>query len=225
MKIFFTVFLTLFFSIPIFAQTDGNPANWCRNGLFPREKVDFKLGEIKAHRGENVYFYSDEGENCPSGKNCRLKSYLIKFDQVIVSRTLGDYSCVWYKPMKGAETVGWIRSDKLEFTAMVQSIDDYVGKWSYYDNEIEISKTAEKSVFNISGMAFWKGVGANVHTGELEGVAKWNESKLLFNNEDKDEFACKATLDLLGSYLIVSDNLNCGGANVTFTGVYTKKRN
>lgn len=225
MKIFFTVFLTLFFSIQIFGQTDGNPENWCRNGLFPREKVDFKLGTIKAQRGEKVYFYTDEREDCPSGKNCRLKSYVIANDEVIVSRTFGNFSCVWFQPEKGSETVGWISSRKLEFTTMVQSIDSYVGKWSFYDNEIEITKTAEKSVFNISGLAFWKGAGANVHTGELEGVAKWNESKLLFNDKDKDEYACKATLDLLGSYLIVSDNLNCGGANVTFAGVYTKKRN
>lgn len=225
MKVFFTVFLTFLFSIQVLAQIDGNPANWCRNGLFPREKVDFKLGTVKAKKGEKVYFYTDGREDCPSGKNCRQKSYVIANDEVIVSRTFGNYSCAWFQPKKGYETVGWILTDKLEFTPLLQGIDAYVGKWSFYDNEIEITKTENQSVFNISGMAFWKGAGANVHTGELEGVAKWNESKLLFNDEDKDEYACKATLDLLGSYLIVSDNLNCGGANVTFAGVYTKKRN
>lgn len=225
MKVFFTVFSTFLFSIQVLAQIDGNPANWCRNGLFPREKVDFKLGTVKAKKGEKVYFYTDGREDCPSGKNCRQKSYVIANDEVIVSRTFGNYSCAWFQPKKGYETVGWILTDKLEFTPLLQGIDAYVGKWSFYDNEIEITKTENQSVFNISGMAFWKGAGANVHTGELEGVAKWNESKLLFNDEDKDEYACKATLDLLGSYLIVSDNLNCGGANVTFAGVYTKKRN
>ncbi|HMS38835.1 MAG TPA: hypothetical protein PKE69_01320 [Pyrinomonadaceae bacterium] len=216
------ILMILFLSTQIFAQTDGNPVNWCRNGLFPRENVDFSLGTIKAKKGEKVYFFTDERSECPGGKKCQTRSYILANDEVIVSLKFGNYSCVWYQPKKGAETVGWIRSDKLELVNMIQSIDEYVGKWSFYDNEIEISKTGNRSVFNISGMAFWKGMGDNIHTGELEGVAKWNDSKLLFNHEAKDEYACKATLDLLGIFLIVSDNLNCGGANVTFTGVYRK---
>lgn len=222
MKILIIGFL-LFWAFPVFAQTDGNPANSCRNGFFPRENVDFKLGTIKARKGERVYFFSDEND-CPNGKKCQKKSYLITNNEVLVSRTFGDFSCVWYQPEKGSETVGWIKSDKLQFVEMLQSIDEYVGKWFFYDNEIEISKTKTPSVFKITGMAFWKGLGGNIHTGELDGEAKWNESKLLYGENDTSEYACKASFDLIGSYLIVSDNLNCGGANVTFSGVYRKEK-
>jgi len=35
---------------------------------------------------------------------------------------------------------------------------------------------------------------------------------------------CRATLRLVGPYLLVDDNNDCGGANVTFDGVYRKKK-
>jgi hypothetical protein len=212
----------LFLSAQIFAQTDGNPSNSCRNGFFPRENVDFKLGKIKAKKGEKVYFYTDEREDCPAGNNCRKQSYVVAKQEVIVSRTLGSYACVWYQPKKGAETVGWILSNKIEYLNLLQSVDDYAGNWIFYDNEIKITKTKTQGIFKITGTAIWKGLGDNVHTGELDGNAELLDFKLQYNQKDKDEYACKATFDLLGSYLIVTDNLNCGGANVTFSGVYRK---
>lgn len=222
MKIVLMIFLIFLTSVQIFAQTDGNPTNWCRNGLFPREKVDFKLAKIKAEKGEKVYFYSDEREDCPSGKKCKKRSYVIDGNEVIVSRTQGNFACVWYQPNSGSETVGWILSNKFEYLNLLQSIDEYVGKWKFYDNEIIIDKTKMQNIFKITGTAFWKGMGDNIHTGDLDGEAKFDISTLKYNHEDKDEYACKATLDLIGSYLIVSDNQNCGGANVTFTGIYRK---
>src|SRR4051812_5697651 len=84
------------FANQIFAQLDGNPPNTCRNGYFPRESKDYQLARIMGKSGEKVYFYGDEREDCPQGKNCRLKSYLIPADEIIVSRTLGGYACSWF---------------------------------------------------------------------------------------------------------------------------------
>jgi len=221
MKLISIIFLILFPAIQVFAQTDENPANWCRNGLFPRENVDFSLAKIKAKRGERVYFYSDD-ENCPSGKKCQTKSYLLANNEVIVSRKFGNFACSWYQGKKG-ETVGWITLDKLEFQNLLQSTDEYLGKWSFYDNSIEIKKTDKANIFNVTGNAFWKGFGDNIHIGELEGEAENIDGKLKYGEKDTGEYDCKATLDLIGKYLIVSDNLNCGGANVSFSGVYLKR--
>ena len=33
---------------------------------------------------------------------------------------------------------------------------------------------------------------------------------------------CKVWMRRLGPYLVASDNLSCGGMNISFTGVYTK---
>lgn len=106
-----------------------------------------------------------------------------------------------------------------------QNNAELVGTWNFYDNEIRIKKGVKPNTFKVSGEAFWKGLGDNIHTGELdhEGVLVGNELKL--GEDDTDEYACKVTLKLVGKYLIVSDNLNCGGANVTFSGVYQRTKN
>ncbi|WP_196482992.1 hypothetical protein [Burkholderia cepacia] len=40
----------------------------------------------------------------------------------------------------------------------------------------------------------------------------------------ENEHACKVAARLLGDLLVVADNRNCGGSNVSFTGVYRKSR-
>ena len=40
---------------------------------------------------------------------------------------------------------------------------------------------------------------------------------------DADDI-CKMTLRLVGEYLIADDNGECGGMNVTFDGVYRRKK-
>lgn len=218
------ILLIIIFCFPIFsfAQLDGNPENWCRNGLFPRDSKEYSIGNIKAKKGERVYFYDDD-KNCPNDKKCQRKSYLVKGNEVLTSRTYGKYMCVWYQSKKGSEIVGWLPKDKLEFTPMVYGIESYIGKWKFYDNDIEIQKTSDSKIFDVKGNAFWKGVGDNIHIGELDGKAEWNGDVLLYGKDDKDEYDCKVKLDLVWKYLVVSDNMNCGGANVTFSGVYVKK--
>jgi hypothetical protein len=38
-----------------------------------------------------------------------------------------------------------------------------------------------------------------------------------------DEFDCSLAMHLAGKFLVVGDNLHCGGANVSFSGVYQKR--
>jgi len=219
----FLIVFCCFAVSPIFAQLQGNPANFCRNGFFPRESDNYSIAKIKGNKGERIYFYGDEREDCPQAKNCRLKSYLIPNDEVIVSRKFGNYACAWFQPKKGSETVGWLSLENLEFQNLLQSFDEIVGNWSFYDNDIKIVKTTKSGIYNVTGNAFWKGLGDNIHIGELDGEAKIIGDDLKYGEEDNNEFACKATFRLISNYLIVSDNLNCGGANVTFSGVYRRK--
>ncbi len=216
--------LLLFSSVPVFAQLEGNPENFCRNGFFPRESENYMIGTVKGKQGERVYFYGDDEKDCPNSEKCRQKSYVIVDDELIVSRKFGNFACAWFQPKKGSETVGWISLDKIEFTAITKNISKqaWIGEWSFYDNEIKISPTGKPSVYKISGNAVWKGLGDNVHIGELDGNAKLVETNLKYGETDDDEFACKVTMKLVEKFLIVSDNLNCGGANVTFSGVYRK---
>jgi len=209
----------------VFGQIEGNPENMCRNGFFPRESKDYSLAIVKGKKGEKVYFYGDEREDCPKNKNCRLKSYVVPNDEVIVSRKFGNFACVWFQPKKGSETVGWVNVDNLKLVEVKSniSIGNWVGNWEFYDNNINIIISKKRGLLGITGNAFWKGLGDNIHIGELDGEAKIVGNDLKYGEDETDEYACKVTMRLVGKYLIVSDNLNCGGANVTFSGVYRRK--
>lgn len=223
-RLIFFSFIFLVFPFQVYAQLEGNPENWCRNGAFPRESEEYKLAKVKGKKGERVYFFGDD-DNCPNGKNCRQKSYLIPNDEVIVSRTFGKWACGWFQPKKGSETVGWIAVENLEFvkTDKIPEMKDWIGDWSYYDNSISIKPAKKARFFDVKGNAFWKGLGDNVHVGELDSTLKPDGNVLQVGEGDEDEYACKVTMRLVGKYLIASDNLNCGGVNVSFSGVYLKK--
>ena len=150
-KILFAIIFTLgiFSPFTATAQLDGNPENWCRNGFFPHEKSNFNIGKLKAKRGERVYFYGDDG-NCPNGKKCQQKSFLLAGNQVLVSRKFGDFSCVWFQPNKRAETVGWIPTTKIEgLNFLTERYKPWLGEWKFYGNSIKITQGEKEGDFNV----------------------------------------------------------------------------
>lgn len=223
MKHIILLIFTAFLSLNIFGQMEGNPENWCRNGLFPRDGKSYSIAKIKGKNVEKIYFYSDD-DDCPDGKNCRQKSYLIPKDEVIVSREYKNFACVWFQPKKGSETVGWIPVEKLEYLNLLQSRDSIIGEWYFYDNSIEIAKTDKPQTYKVTGNAFWKGYGDNIHIGELDSEGIFDGQTLKLGEDDDSEYACKVSITSVGNYLIVADNMNCGGANVTFSGVYRRNK-
>ncbi len=208
------------------AQAEGNPANWCRNGLFTSDAKEFGLAHVKGAKGSRAYFYNDD-EGCPGpAAKCRQKAYLIPGDEVVTSRRFGDWVCAWYQPARGSETVGWLPADGLEaapVSAGYAPLTAWLGAWGFYTSEVRISLGARRGELKVAGEATWVGANpGNVHTGELEGEAALRGEALTLGGEE--EFDCRATLRLVGPYLVVSDNKQCGGLNVTFDGVYRKKK-
>jgi hypothetical protein len=57
--------------------------------------------------------------------------------------------------------------------------------------------------------------------GDLGGSARPHGAVLAYSDGDPD--GCRATMTLIGSLLVVADNDQCGGMNVSFTGVYQRK--
>jgi hypothetical protein len=203
----------------------GNPANWCRNGAFARDAKEFGLARVRGGKGARAYFYGED-EGCPGpAAKCRQKAYLIPGDEVVTSRTFGDWVCAWYQPARGSETVGWLAADRLapvETTAN-PALASWLGTWSFYDNEVRLSRGRRAGTLSVGGEATWVGVNpGNVHTGELSGEAAPAGAALTLG--DEGEYDCRATLRLVGPYLVVADNRQCGGVNVTFDGVYRKKK-
>ncbi len=201
---------------------DGNPPNWCRNGHFPRESVEFKLARVTGKRRSKAYFHGD-GDDCPGGKNCRKKSYVISGDQLIVSRKYGNKVCSWFQPKKGDETVGWILTDRLDVYSPNEKplLNKWLGKWASNGDSLNITRSKKAGVLKIKGNAFWRGLGDNIHIGEVDNVGIPSGNFLEVGG--KEEYDCHVKMQLVGDLLVVSDNMKCGGVNVTFSGVYRKK--
>lgn len=207
---------------------EGNPANWCRAGFFTRESADFRIGVVKPLKDQRVkrsYFRNDDRPDCPGGRGCETRSYVVPGNEVIVNRTFHGFACSWYSSGKGTGTVGWLSLEDLDFPERVgdASPNAWIGEWKYGENTINFTHNKLAGWLNVTGDAYWKGIGDNIHIGELDGRAEPQNGVLEYSDGD-DEYDCKATMRLLSSYLIVSDNMKCGGANVSFSGVYRKTR-
>lgn len=80
----------------------------------------------------------------------------------------------------------------------------------------------------MNGQAIWQSSPVNVHDGEMDGTSKPAGTLLTLPaaSERRKDFdpslECVASLRLVGPYLLVEDNLRCGGMNVTFTGAYRR---
>ncbi|HQZ96641.1 MAG TPA: hypothetical protein PLP21_10000 [Pyrinomonadaceae bacterium] len=212
------------FAIAAFSQLAGNPENWCREGFFTQETKTFGVGFVKPKAGNRTYFYNDDPSKCPAASSCRSKSYLVKQDRVITSKTFGDHVCGWFTGSKGAVKVGWLKKADLEFPELLMDASEkiWTGEWQYASNTISFSPNKLNGYLNVQGNAFWKGMGDNIHIGELDGRFEPKDGVLEYS-DGTGQYDCRARMQLtMQMFLIVADNGYCGGANVSFSGIYRK---
>ncbi|MBX7149328.1 hypothetical protein K1X76_09605 [bacterium] len=216
-KIFFTFLLLV--STSSFASP-GNPDSFCRNGTFPQEN-NFQMATIKGAAGTKINFIGDD-DGCPSvNPTCGKKAYLIPGDKVLVSRAYQGYMCAWYTPAnpKASETVGWLPQASLEIIPVKPATaQTFMGTWKYALNHLDVKTDASTGGLVIDGEGFWKGLGDNIHNGYLAG--KFVTQGNAFTVPELEE--CQVKGFIVENYLVVADNNQCGGANVSFTGVYRK---
>lgn len=204
------------------AQIPGNPDSWCREGFFTRDSKEFKLGRVRGNAQRKAFIWSGEGN--PWREDSKPSGWLVGGDQLVINRDREGYSCVWFISKTGRSTIGWVMTSNLlspqvKFDASTRA---WRGEWTYGNNGIEFTEDKLPGNLNVTGNATWIGLNDNVHVGEIDG--RYEPKNGVINYSDgEDEFDCKITMRLLGSYLIVADNLKCGGVNVTFSGIYTRK--
>jgi hypothetical protein len=209
-----------------FSQTEGNPANWCRAGFFTEGSPEFTIAKVKPlsnKRLKKAYFRNDDRPDCPQGRGCQSARYLVPGNEVVVNGELYGFACAWFPAAKGSVTVGWLSLDDIEFqpTPTKQPLQDWIGEWKYAEGTIRFTDNKLAGWLNVTGDAYWQGLGHNIHIGEIDGRVEPKDRVAKYSDGD-DEYDCKITMEILGRYLIVDDNMRCGGANVTFSGVYRK---
>ena len=165
-------------------------------------------------------------KNCaPGAAGCTEPAhapYVIAGDMVIVGARAGDAVCV-AKPNRQGASAGWVTEYQVQLQPTPPApLAAWVGHWALAGgNAIDLK--AQGAGLVVSGAACWpacnaSGKGRVPNVGELDGKAAPAGNHLRIGADDD----CAAELWLVGAYLVVFDNLGCGGMNVSFTGVYQR---
>lgn len=212
----------------------------CSGGV-PELSADpvLTLGRVTSGAGR-VHFIKDAAaeHGCPSrAPACAERAYLVPGDRVIISAHSDAFVCATYISARGADRSGFLPADSVTDNATAPvTAAGWLGKWSRDEAGITV-KAAKADALRITGEATYgakdparvKRGGVNI--GEIEADVTPAGDRLSFAigsdatlPVDKgDEYACKVWMRRIGPWLIVNDNNNCGGHNVTFRGFYTRK--
>ncbi|MBO9559611.1 MAG: hypothetical protein J7515_13660 [Caulobacter sp.] len=202
-------------AVATFAQADER----CGYGDFVYAAQDgVAVYNVSPATGGRTYFHHD-GEGCPDAPSCQLKSYLVTQDEVLVSKVQNGWACAWYG--KGdRHTTGWLKKTDLIKSAVAPSGEgDWVGDWDFGDNRITI--TRDKKGFKAVGEAAWKGMGQE-RSGSFQGRLEVKGVSAVYADPEGTEPFCSVDMRRVSRYLVASDSGNCGGASVTFNGVYVR---
>lgn len=204
-----------------------------------------RLVTVKA--GPKRYFYQDgySARGCPAlTAACRRKAYVVPGDQLVAMETKAGFTHVEYiAPHRTDPTDGWVESAALAPVKLsAPKPADWIGHWASWDNAIDVGP-GKGGTFKLSGEALWgsrdpeKVERGSVHVGQFAALVKLSGDRVAFAStwgadeaedhaalpyDTSDPDACKLRLRLLGPYLLAEDSGNCGGAGVTFTGVYRR---
>lgn len=211
----------------------------CPGVIVQGEENEVSLATVKG--GPRTYFISQSTEtlsDCPSDSPaCRLKAYLVPGDVVLARSSVGKFRCVTFRSVEGTETNGFLPKDALIDEPLTSPTpNDWAGKW-VRDEEASITITVKGDALAVKGDATFGGGDPEriergaVNIGEIEEMAT-PRGNLIAIGSDYDGMTkptmleandCRVRLRLFGRYLAVDDNGGCGGLNVSFTGVYSRR--
>ena len=211
-------FLLLAAASPAMAEIDDG---FCRNGIFGVENPSVGLAVIAGKR--RAYFIEDM-DGCPNAEpRCRQKSYVTPGDTVITGRNKGRYVCAFF-PNKGGGSAGWIESTRLRPIAVRQNpaLREWVGQWSDLGNP-EVRFFLRRGTLTVEGDSYWPS--PNPSPEERPGgpnTGNISEAVQVTGNRAHAP-ECNVRFTLLGDWLVAADlDMQCGGMNVSFTGVYRR---
>ncbi len=220
-----TLAVPLIFGTPALAEATPDDG-FCRNGTFAIENSGFRPAVVQG-RGR-AWFHGDM-DGCPrAGSQCRMRSYLVPGDRVVLGRSQGQFVCTYFAGAKGG-TAGWMESSRMKASAVNRqpALTAWAGTWSD-DGNPEVTFRVRGRRLSVQGEAYWPGPVLSKemleehpgwpHTGEIGGA-------LTLHGNRAHHGECNVTFHLIGPYIIGSDpDMQCGGMNVSFSGVYRRVR-
>lgn len=216
---------------------DANDPKNCNGSAEWNEKRVLGVSTVTAK--PNVYFakspYDDgfKAETCPAASAaCRKTSYLVTGDLVLTGRTLGDFTCISYhSPLsnKRAWSVGWLPSAALAPVAPMPSPKpaDWAGTWrqgNYTGSGVVEIAVREGGALHVNA-AILLPPGRDAHNGAFEARVTPQGETLAFQDGGSNYGSgCQVRMQRIGPWLLLEDKGGCGGAGVTFTGLYRRTK-
>jgi hypothetical protein len=190
------------------------------------------LGLVTAPKA-NFVANESEKAGCPSADaKCQKKAFVVAQNLVLfdsdTART--GYVCATYIGKTGRETDGWLPVTSIK--PVPAPAPNWIGKWKRDTSASIEVKRKSASAADLSGDATW-GQGEATNVGDISdtidprqmvqgfGTASDEQTQVPYGKGDPQ--ACAVIFKQLGPYLFASDNNICGGMNVTFSGIYTKR--
>ncbi len=180
-------------------------------------------------RGPQLHF-QEPGPGCPGAAACQRRPYVVAGDAVLALAGPKGWMCAIYPNRIGGNS-GFLPAGRLAGTPArvgAPPLDAWVGKWSEAGADITIKRRGD--LLEAEGQAIWPAFPSRdqidrgaIHTGEMRGETRpAGDTALFVDAEDTGPDGCRVAIRMVGPYLSVSDNNACGGANVSFAGLYRR---
>ena len=137
---------------------------------------------------------------------------------MLLGRSRADYVCA-FDARTGS--TGWLPERRVAAHPLdpAPPLAAWLGTWRYYDDKIVLKRAGD--ILDAEGEAYWPGKNVMpANEGAFAGTAKPAGNRLHFGDGAQ---GCEVDMALAGSFLVVADNHGCGGHNVSFTGIYTRR--
>jgi hypothetical protein len=212
------------FALPALADSDPN----ARRGVDFDVKRPLVASRISVRPHVNFVKGSDDDAACPADKDaCRKKAYLVPGDVVLTGRAQGAFTCASYQSFhtrKQNWTVGWLPTSSLTPLEPMGSpkAADWIGTWSHPGGTISI-KRGDGGKLSIEGEHTYPAapgvLGATVVPTQGT-IAFAEDGSVPFDQTEEGQ--CLVSMQRVGTWLLVEDNMQCGGSMVTFAGLYRR---
>jgi hypothetical protein len=172
--------------------------------------------------------YDDDfkAEGCPAAAEaCRKKSYLVTGDLVLAGDKRGEFTCISYElpsAKKQIWTHGWLPTASLAPVAPMSApkTSDWIGAWGP-SSRITIRSCAAGNL-HIEGVRVITMPSGDTN-GTFRALVKPGATVLAFTDDGSSYGeGCHMRMQRVGPWLLVEDNGGCGGAGVSFTGLYRR---
>ncbi|HET7886670.1 MAG TPA: hypothetical protein VFL62_10620 [Bradyrhizobium sp.] len=224
------LFLSLLTAPPLaVAAYDAEDPRNC-NGVGWDDKSPWVIAKVTAKPRVNFVKspYDDDfkAETCPASTDaCRRNAYLVTDDLVFVGAVQGAFTCVNFQSPLAKKQVwatGWLPSAALTQVARMSPTrpEDWIGKWYHPGGPIEITP-AKGGKLHVEG-GITVPTARDFHNGDFAADVTAAADMLDFVSANDE--SCHVQMQRIGPWLMVGDNGGCGGAGVTFQGLYRRTK-